>query len=97
MDKRAIVLHPKDNVATAIVDLEKGDTLRLAGKGDLAAIEPIPFGHKVALMRIPAGQPVIKYGESIGLAAGDIQLGACVHVHNIESQRGRGDRAGKEA
>lgn len=96
MDKRAIVLQPDDNVATAIADLEKGDVIQIAGKADCVAGEQVPFGHKIALEPISAGQAVIKYGENIGLAAVDIEQGACVHTHNIESQRGRGDRAGEE-
>jgi len=95
MDKQAIVLHPEDNVATAIADLEKGDTVQIAGRATCIASELVPFGHKIALAPIAAGQAVIKYGENIGLAASDIGLGACVHVHNIDSQRGRGDRAGE--
>lgn len=94
MDKHAIILHPDDNVATAISDLEKGDVTQIAGKADCVAIEQVPFGHKIALKSISAGQPVIKYNKSIGLAASDIEPGACVHTHNIESQRGRGDRDG---
>ena len=35
---------------------------------------------------------VRKYGEIIGLATKDIQQGEYVHVHNIESCRGRGDK-----
>jgi altronate dehydratase small subunit len=35
---------------------------------------------------------VIKYGETIGLATSDISPGEHVHVHNVEGQRGRGDR-----
>lgn len=93
MDKRAVVLHPQDNVATAITDLEVGDVVKIAGTVDCLAKELVPFGHKIALISIAAGQAIIKYGENIGLAAGDIEQGACVHVHNIEGQRGRGDRA----
>jgi altronate dehydratase small subunit len=94
MDKRAILLHPDDNVATAISDLEKGDVTQIAGKADCVAVEQVPFGHKIALKPISAGQAVIKYSKNIGLAAVDIEQGSCVHTHNIESQRGRGDRDG---
>ncbi|VFS54652.1 Uncharacterised protein [Leminorella grimontii] len=34
---------------------------------------------------------VYKYGESIGRATQAIELGEHVHVHNVESERGRGD------
>lgn len=92
MPKRAIVLHPSDNVATALADLEEGDNVEAKGTA-VTARERVPFGHKVALCRIASGTPVTKYGEQIGLAVHDIPAGACVHVHNVESQRGRGDRS----
>lgn len=34
---------------------------------------------------------VIKYGEIIGKASVEIRKGQHVHVHNLESLRGRGD------
>jgi hypothetical protein len=33
--------------------------------------------------------PVRKYGECIGVATADIAAGSHVHVHNMESRRGR--------
>lgn len=93
MPKRAIVLHPSDNVATALADFEQGDKVQ-AKATTVTARERVPFGHKVALCRIASGAPITKYGEQIGLAIRDIPEGACVHVHNVESQRGRGDRPG---
>ena len=98
------LLHPNDNVATALVELAPGvvverPTTGAAGtdsQGSGATIEirsAIPFGHKVALAPIGSGKPVIKYGEVIGLASADIAPGEHVHVHNVESQRGRGDLA----
>lgn len=91
---KVIILDETDNVATAIVDIGKGESID-AGPRDLVAAEDIPFGHKVALVPIAHGEVILKYGESIGLADGDIDVGACVHVHNVDSQRGRGDRGGK--
>ena len=92
MDKRAIVLHTADNVATALADFEAGDTVHATG-ASLKVSEKVPFGYKIALCSIASGAPVIKYGEQIGLAILDIAEGACVHIHNVESQRGRGDLA----
>ncbi|WP_443110690.1 hypothetical protein [Caloramator sp. mosi_1] len=34
---------------------------------------------------------MIKYAEEIGKATNNINKGDYVHVHNIESKRGRGD------
>lgn len=90
MNGKVIVLHAGDNVATAVCDLVPGDVLQ-TGMTTLQVVEAVPFGYKVALMGIPRGAAVIKYGESIGLAMCDIPSGACVHIQNVESQRGRGD------
>jgi altronate dehydratase small subunit len=104
MRRLLYVLHPHDNVATALVDLPAGTVVELErGSPDgeqrqqvlrLEVRSAIPFGHKVALAPIAKGQPVIKYGEVIGLASANIAAGEHVHVHNVESQRGRGDLAG---
>ena len=58
----------------------------------LTLADPIPFGHKFALRPIPAGGPVVKYGETVGLATEDIAAGQHVHVHNVEGIKGRGDK-----
>ncbi len=92
MNTRAIVLHPDDNVATALDDIARGDVLNLAGR-EVRAVDAIPFGHKIALTAIAENGTILKYGESIGLARGAVAAGSCVHVHNVESQRGRGDLA----
>ena len=88
---KIIILDDRDNVATAIEDIPEGASV-ISVAGETTTIEPIPFGHKVALVALPAGTPILKYGEQIGLALGDIAQGACVHVHNVDSQRGRGDK-----
>jgi altronate dehydratase small subunit len=85
-----IILHRSDNVGTAVADLASGDLID-ATLGPVTVCEAVPFGHKVALSAIKAGETILKYGESIGLALVDIPQGGCVHVHNVESQRGRGD------
>jgi altronate dehydratase small subunit len=55
-------------------------------------MEKIRFGHKFAIRAIGRGEAIIKYGEPIGLATQDIAAGRHVHVHNLESTRGRGDK-----
>ncbi len=53
--------------------------------------EDIPLCHKLAVMDIPAGAHIKKYGEVIGEAVVDIAAGAHVHVHNIKSLRARAE------
>jgi altronate dehydratase len=84
---RALVLDaPRDNVAVALTALSVGEVVRLTS-WELAVQVPIPFGHKLATRSIRAGDPVIKYGETIGIAAADIAAGEHVHVHNVTSSR----------
>lgn len=92
---KALVVDAKDNVATALGDLSKGDSVAVEIESSAVEIllgQPIPFGHKFALKKIETGEPVIKYGEVIGLATAGIAVGEHVHVHNVEGLRGRGDR-----
>ncbi|SDF36563.1 UxaA family hydrolase [Sporolituus thermophilus] len=95
---RAIIMKAIDNVCTVVEAIEPPTavTAEIDGKTiTVLATERIPFGHKIALKSIPKGQPIIKYGETIGLATKDIQPGQHVHVHNLESCRGRGDKLTK--
>lgn len=87
---KTILINPKDNVATARVEIEEGTTLTCEDGREIVARSRIPFGHKIALGDIPKGERVIKYGEEIGRASKAIIMGDLVHVDNLESQRGRG-------
>jgi altronate dehydratase small subunit len=72
-------------------EIPKGTKVDVDGT-TVEAIDTIPYGHKMALRPIPKGETVLKYGLSIGSAISDIQPGNHVHVHNVESNRGRGDK-----
>ena len=96
MDRlRAIVMKPNDNVCTVVQNIEPGATVDVDACGEKTSVlvsERIPFGHKFALRGIPQGAPIVKYGEVIGIANREIRPGQHVHVHNLDSQRGRGDK-----
>ena len=81
---KGIRIHPDDNVAVALEDLRKGETLTL-DTVSVTAIEDIARGHKIALRDIKEGEPVVKYGNPIGLAKADIPAGAWAHVHNVRT------------
>jgi altronate dehydratase small subunit len=84
-----ILSHPKDNVATAKFPLKAGTLLALSKGKTIEAREEIPFGHKIALRKIPKSSPVIKYGERIGRAIQAIEPGELVHIHNVVGERGK--------
>lgn len=92
--KGAIALAEKDNVATCIQEIEAGTSVEIR-RGEkvqnVTALVNIPFGFKIAVADIAKGDPIRKYGESIGLASSDIATGDMVHIHNLEGARGRGD------
>jgi altronate dehydratase small subunit len=98
LNAQALLLKADDNVATAVADLVKGERVAVRGGGksqELLLGEDIPFGFKVSLREIKKGEPILKYGEPIGLATVDIPAGMVVHIHNVEGSRGRGDLAKK--
>jgi len=92
---QAIVMKEKDNVCTVIEAIAPEAVAGMEVSGEILrvqAAEAIPVGHKMAIRDIDPGENIIKYGEVIGRATQPIQKGKHVHVHNLESCRGRGDR-----
>ena len=86
----AMIVEPKDNVIVAIEPIKKGDTVTYMCEGaekTLTAMEDITIYHKLATRDIAKGEPVVKYGEHIGIASSDIKAGEHVHVHNVEGHR----------
>ena len=77
-------LDPSDPVGLARVDLEPGVELDVDGSS-LTVRDLVPRGHKLALVDLPVGTEVRKYGQPIGLATRDIAAGEHVHEHNLRS------------
>jgi len=80
----AVRIHPSDNVAVVIKEIHPGEPI-LGVRQKISARQNIPRNHKVALIEIPAGAKIIKYGETIGIAAQVIQPGDWVHTHNLKA------------
>ena len=90
--KRALMMNAKDNVATALEHLDMKALIHVVLPSqeilkEVAPNQAVPFGHKIAIIGIKKGDKVIKYGEVIGNASQDIELGDYVHVHNVKSNR----------
>lgn len=88
--RNAMIIDAKDNVAVAIEPIAKGDAAVYVCEGkevSLPALEDITIYHKLATRDIAKGEPVVKYGEHIGVASSDIRAGEHVHVHNVEGHR----------
>ncbi len=93
----ALKVNDLDNVATVFsneavcgTDVEVRD--KKGNSATIRLLSNIPYGHKVALRDIHPGEDVTKYGECLGEATHEIKAGEHVHVHNLDSKRGRGDK-----
>ncbi|MEG1651852.1 MAG: UxaA family hydrolase, partial [Oscillospiraceae bacterium] len=64
---QAIKINSIDNVAVALCDLKKGDTVTLDSL-NCKINSDIPSGHKFSVTSIPKGSDIIKYGCVIGKA-----------------------------
>lgn len=89
----AFLIHDEaDHVGVAVRDLPAGEpatgvTQRTRREVTVTPREPIPLGHKVALVRRQPGEEVVKYHAVIGVATAPIEVGDHVHIHNIRSAR----------
>ncbi len=77
-------LDADDNVVIAARNIEPGEMLSFEGIS-LKITDPVPTGHKLALVPIAVGQKIIKHGLSIGSATIAIQPGQYIHTHNLKS------------
>jgi len=71
-----------DNVAMVLASGKPGDRVN-CGRAEITLQDQVPYGHKVAFQTIHKGEPVMKYGQPIGVAACEIAPGQHVHIHNV--------------
>ncbi len=95
----ALKVDDRDNVATVFSEVKTGSEVtiqdKLGGIRKLISLSDIPYGHKIALVPMAPGDAIYKYGERIGVATKPVREGEYVHVHNLDSMRGRGDLRGE--
>jgi galactarate dehydratase len=82
-----IAMNRRDNVAIVANDggLPAGTVL----PSGLVLRDAVPQGHKVALVDIAAGAPVLRYGVVIGQALRDITAGSWVHERLLRMPEAR--------
>ena len=91
MNITAMMIKPDtDNVGVVTSAMKKGDIARFQ-QGDkvveVKLLGDVPIYHKFCVRAVKKDEPVIKYGEQLGLAGQDIAVGDYVHTHNLISQR----------
>lgn len=76
-----VQVHPQDTVA--ILVNEGGLPAGTRFDSGLTLIEDVPEAHKVALVDIQAGEPILRYGSVIGYAERNIAKGSWVHEERM--------------
>ena len=81
--KSFLILHPKDDLAVALVDLKKGQVIE-HGDQSLTLIDDVQLKHKFALCDFPKDAIMTQYGVPVGRALIDIKTGQAITVENTE-------------
>ena len=82
---KAIQINKKDNVAVALTNIAKGESVIIDNR-TIRVCSEILQGHKFALKKIAKNQDIIKYGYPIGFALNDITEGEHIHHHNTKTK-----------
>ncbi|WP_323908884.1 UxaA family hydrolase [Aeromonas caviae] len=77
-----IRIHPADNVLVTLRELAAGEQIAHEGVA-FTLSDPLPRGHKLALVALCEGDQIIKYGLPIGHATRAIAAGEHIHHHNL--------------
>ncbi|MEN9587368.1 MAG: hypothetical protein RIT15_943, partial [Pseudomonadota bacterium] len=92
MSPLTISMDPRDNVAIVANDggLPAGTVLVDAHAKGLVLKDKVPQGHKVSLVDLAEGTPVLRYGIPIGFANKAIPAGSWVHERLLQMPGARG-------
>lgn len=77
---KSVKLTDKDNVAVLVQNGKKGDILQ----NGIVLKEDIPQSHKVALIYLPKGQEVIRYGVVLGYTLHPVKQGEWIDETMLE-------------
>ena len=78
-----IQVHPRDNVAIVVNDDGVSEGAQFAN-GLVVLTESIPQAHKVALRDLEKGDPVVRYGQTIGIVNRSLRAGSWVREDVID-------------
>jgi altronate hydrolase len=90
MPRRALRIHPDDDVLVALTDVGAGETIVYDG-GSLTLATPVSAKHKVVLHDLAPGDPIVMYGVLVGRATRPIPRGAALTTENVRHDASRID------
>lgn len=77
-----IQVHPRDNVAIVVNDDGLPEGAQFAN--GLVLTESVPQAHKVTLRNMEKGDPVVRYGQTIGIVNRSLRAGSWVREDVID-------------
>lgn len=80
MGRLLVKIKDEDNVAIAVEEIGAGTEV----ESGLVALEVIPQAHKIALVDIPKGGAVVRYGVELGYAIDPIKKGQWINEFMLE-------------
>ena len=79
-----IKLSEDDNIAVSPMDIPENVLIEVH---NIKTQTKIPQGHKISIKEIKKGEKIFKYGQIIGEATTNINIGEHVHNHNFSFYR----------
>lgn len=80
MENRIIKINDNDNVAITVKAIPEGTIVI----DTILANQDIPQGHKIALCNIGEGEPIVRYGVTLGYALNAIKKGDWINEHMLQ-------------
>ncbi|WP_029036557.1 UxaA family hydrolase [Salinimicrobium xinjiangense] len=91
METKIIKVHPEDNVAVALADLWKDETLHI-NNSEIKVITDVAAKHKISLVDLNEGAKIYMYGVLVGKATVPVKRGEVLTVDNVKHQAAQADK-----
>lgn len=85
MERKILKIHPKDNVAVALTNLEANSSLADLGES-ITILEYTKAKHKITLNDLEPGDQIFMYGVLVGKASRKIPKGGLLTTENVIHQ-----------
>jgi len=85
MRSKLLKVHPEDNVAIALVNLGKGESINFEGE-DVLVLSDTKAKHKITMVDLAPEDKIYMYGVLVGKATTSIKRGGVLTVDNIKHQ-----------
>ncbi|WP_029034417.1 UxaA family hydrolase [Salinimicrobium terrae] len=85
MQTKIIKVHPGDNVAVALANLWKDETLQFEGT-EIEVLTDVEAKHKISLVDLAVGDKIYMYGVLVGTATVPVRKGEVLTVDNVKHQ-----------